>query len=62
MDGAGPGTNAGGLDAFLSKYDSSGNVVFTRQIETSADEYQIKGVAVDSGGNITPALPCYWLG
>ncbi len=45
------GTNAGDFDAWLSKHDSSGNLLWTRQIGTSAydDSY---GVAVDSFGNV----------
>lgn len=45
------GTHAGGSDVFLSKYDSLGNAVWTRQLGTpGADEGW--GVSVDSLGNV----------
>ena len=44
-------TSKGGADIFLMKYDSSGNIVWTKTIgETSQDNG--KSVAVDSEGNI----------
>jgi hypothetical protein len=44
------GTNAGGYDAFLTKYNSSGTAIWTRQIGTSGYDYSY-GVAVDTTGN-----------
>ena len=44
------GTNAGGNDAFLSKYDSGGNLQWTQQLGTSASDYSYS-VAIDSSGN-----------
>ncbi len=43
--------NAGGEDAFLSKYDSSGSLQWTRQFGTSADDVS-RGVAADQLGNV----------
>ena len=54
------GTN-GGLDGntlmglwdfFLTKYDSSGNKVFTKQLGVAGANTSAKGVAVGSGGNV----------
>jgi hypothetical protein len=45
------GTNAGGIDAFLTKYDTSGNVLWTRQIGTSSSDYS-SSVAADGSGNV----------
>ena len=42
---------AGGFDAFLSKYDSSGNLLWTRQLGTARREYG-SGVATDAWGNV----------
>ena len=47
-DLAGPG--AGDWDAFLSKFDSDGNELWTRQIGTSSHDYSYS-VAVDASGN-----------
>ena len=44
------GTNAGGRDIFLTKYDTGGAQQWIRQIGTSADD-EASGVAVDSSGN-----------
>ncbi len=44
-------TNAGGSDAFLAKYSSSGEYFFTKQFGSSSDDYAY-GVAVDTSGNI----------
>ena len=44
------GPNAGGYDAFLTKFDSSGNELWGRQIGTSGDDYSL-AVAVDALGN-----------
>lgn len=45
------GANAGGEDAFLSKLDSGGSVLWTTQIGTVDDEYS-HSVAVDIFGNV----------
>src|SRR3989475_475984 len=42
-------TSAGSGDAFLRKYDASGNVLWTRQFGSSADD-QADKVAVDASG------------
>jgi len=39
------------LDAFLAKFDSSGNPLFIRQFGTTGNDIGY-GVAVDSGGNV----------
>ncbi|MFG0283688.1 MAG: SBBP repeat-containing protein [Phycisphaerales bacterium JB039] len=44
------GPSAGGVDAFLAKYDASGAVLWVRQIGTPSSEW-CHGVAVDSSGN-----------
>jgi len=44
------GTNVGGYDAFLTKYDASGNFLWSRQIGT-ADDDRSYSVAVDASGN-----------
>ncbi|GAG11106.1 unnamed protein product, partial [marine sediment metagenome] len=44
-------TNMGGLDAFVSKYDSSGNMLWTRQLGTPSQDWS-HGVAVDGAGNV----------
>ncbi len=44
------GTNAGGYDAFLIKYDSSGDELWSQQIGTSDDDVS-HSVAVDGSGN-----------
>ena len=49
--GALPGqTSAGGRDAFVRKYDSSGNEMWTHQFGSSGDDFA-RGVAVDGAGN-----------
>ncbi len=45
------GPNAGDYDAFVSKYDSTGNLLWTRQLSTSAEDNSY-GVAADPLGNI----------
>ena len=45
------GTNAGGKDAFLVKYDSAGNELWTHQLGTSVDDNSYS-VAVDSLGGV----------
>jgi len=42
-------TNAGGVDAFLKKYDASGNVTWTRQFGTILDDHAL-AVAADASG------------
>ncbi len=44
------GTNAGGHDAFLTKYDSSGDLLWSQQIGTSSMDISFS-VAVDASGN-----------
>ena len=51
--GALGGPNAGGADAFVSKYDSSGSLLWTRQFGTSSNDYSYGGtVAADPFGNV----------
>ncbi|NOY40985.1 MAG: hypothetical protein GXP26_03990 [Planctomycetes bacterium] len=45
------GPNVGGADAFLSKYDASGSLLWTEQLGTSAYDYS-DGVSVDGLGNV----------
>lgn len=45
------GNNAGGYDAFLAKYDASGNLLWTRQLGTFEHE-QGQGVSADGLGNV----------
>ena len=48
--GALPGqTSAGGTDAFVRKYDTNGNEVWTRQFGSSASD-QASGISVDASG------------
>jgi hypothetical protein len=56
LDGADDGVGfddplSGGADFFLAKFDSSGNLLFTRQLGTTPDD-GASGVAVDGAGNI----------
>src|SRR5262249_41747630 len=44
------GTNAGGYDVFLAKYDPAGNHLWTKQLGSSADDFA-KGVSTDRLGN-----------
>lgn len=44
------GPSAGSLDAYLTKFDTSGNQLWSRQIGTTADD-QSQSVAVDGAGN-----------
>jgi hypothetical protein len=44
-------TNAGGSDAFLVKYDSSGTKIWTRQLGTTVNDYAYN-VAIDSNNNV----------
>ncbi len=45
------GPNAGSADAFVSKYDSSGSLLWTRQFGTSRTDHSY-GVAADPLGNV----------
>src|SRR6185295_18871372 len=45
------GTNAGDRDAFVVKYDSAGNFLWSRQIGSVEDE-AVVSTAVDSHGNV----------
>lgn len=45
------GTNAGSLDAFVTKYDASGNLQWTRQFGTSEID-RGRGVSADNQGNV----------
>ncbi len=45
------GTNAGGNDLFLVKYNSSGTKQWTKQLGTSSND-EAYGVATDSSGNV----------
>lgn len=44
-------TNSGGDDAFVTRYDTDGNVAWSRQIGTSTAD-DSRGVAVDAAGNV----------
>jgi hypothetical protein len=44
-------TSSGGLDIFLAKFDSSGNLLFIQQFGSNRDDIG-HGLAVDSSGNI----------
>jgi hypothetical protein len=51
------GPNAGGEDVFLSKHDAGGNLLWMRQLGTSADDGRLDvgtgvGVSVDALGNV----------
>ncbi|MBI4332772.1 MAG: SBBP repeat-containing protein [Chloroflexi bacterium] len=57
--GAFPGQAHLGLqDAFVARFDSYGNLIWTRQFGTDANEYA-KGIAVDGSGNIFLAGETY---
>ena len=45
------GLNQGSLDAFIRKYDTSGNVLWTRQFGTSTADWA-NGITADTLGNI----------
>lgn len=45
------GPNAGGVDAFLTKYDSTGGLLWTRQQGTAGLDYGL-GVSADAIGNV----------
>ncbi|MFH1549647.1 MAG: SBBP repeat-containing protein [Planctomycetota bacterium] len=44
------GPNAGLFDAFLAKYDTSGSLLWTRQLGTSSSDFS-ESVAIDGSGN-----------
>ncbi|MEA5549740.1 Calx-beta domain-containing protein [Anabaena cylindrica UHCC 0172] len=44
------GTNAGYRDAFIAKYNSTGTLLWTRQLGTNGDDYARK-ITTDSNGN-----------
>ncbi len=50
-DGALDGSNAGGLDAFVAKYDEGGNLLWTRQLGTYWWDTS-SGVSADGLGNV----------
>ena len=45
-------TSSGGIDAFVRKYDGSGDEIWTRQFGTSTSDLASGGVAVDGSGNV----------
>lgn len=47
------GTNAGGADVFIRKYDTSGSIVWTRQFGTSAFDQPFAITANDTGVYVT---------
>jgi hypothetical protein len=51
-DGSLVGTNVGGTDAFISKYDASGTLQWTRQFGTSTREYEFSSVSADGLGKV----------
>jgi hypothetical protein len=51
LDGPGPGTNAGGYDAYIVKYDSIGNLQWIRQYGAGLND-DAGGVDTDSAGNV----------
>jgi hypothetical protein len=50
-DGNLGGPTAGGSDAFVSKYDSAGNLLWSRQLGTGRDDHS-EGVSADGMGNV----------
>jgi len=45
------GTNQGGLDAVVGKYDANGNPIWTRQLGSAGNDWG-RAVAVDASGNV----------
>jgi len=45
------GANAGGTDGFVSRFDTSGSLEWTRQFGTSGNDW-VRGVAADGLGNV----------
>ena len=52
------GSSAGGDDAFLAKYDGTGNFLWARQLGTNAQDYS-KSVSADALGNVFIAGSTY---
>jgi hypothetical protein len=50
-EGSLDGLSAGGRDAFVSKYDPAGDLLWTRQLGTASHD-DGRGVAVDAAGNV----------
>jgi hypothetical protein len=50
-DGSLDGTNAGSRDAFLAKYDSTGSIIWTRQLGSTTED-RANSVAIDSNNNV----------
>ncbi|MCX7747087.1 MAG: Ig-like domain-containing protein [Clostridia bacterium] len=50
VQGAYQGSNSGGYDVFISKFNSSGSLIYSTYLGGSLDDYGI-GIAVDSSGN-----------
>jgi hypothetical protein len=50
-DGSLFGPHAGGVDAFVSKYDAAGNLLWTKQLGTSGNDYGDR-VSADGLGNV----------
>ena len=46
------GANAGGFDAFVRKYDSAGNILWTYQLGTSGYDGPDGGITLDGHGNV----------
>ena len=44
------GTNAGGADVYIAKYDTDGGQLWIKQFGTASDDYG-RGIGVDSSGN-----------
>ncbi len=51
IDGAGDDVSAGGFDAFVSRYDNSGSLIWTHQVGSAGDD-KGSAVAVDVEGNV----------
>lgn len=49
LDGAGAGTNAGGYDMFVARFNASGTLTRVTQIGTAANDFG-SGIAVDGAG------------
>jgi hypothetical protein len=51
LDGAGAGTNAGGADMFVARFNASGTLTRVTQIGTATNNFG-SGIAVDAAGNV----------